>query len=184
MDSSTIYFQLLSICRNNLLTAAVLFGLASAIPASAQGSQAFELVFNQGPLAGLSFPGQFETTSGDGVKYPDDGSLVSFSATVDGVSFTDFDDVDFPDFPEVDVVGGQVVYVDSFLEVVGPNAGSVLSILVEKGVGNSVAYFSDSNQASFGFFRFPGVAVPDASSTAVLFGLGLGGIAWARRRVA
>ena len=168
--------------HTSLLTTVVLLGLASSIPAHAQGTQAFELVFNQGPLAGQSFPGQFEVSSGDGIKYPDDGSLLNFSATVDGVSFTDWDDVDFPDFPEIDVIGDQVVYVDAFFEVPGPNIGSILSISVEKGVGNSIAYFSDSNEASFGFFRFPGVPVPDASSTAVLFGLGMGGLAWARRR--
>lgn len=168
--------------HSTLLTSVVLLGLASSIPAQAQGTQAFELVFNQGPLAGKSFPGDFEVSPGDGIKYPDDGSLQSFSVTIGQVSFSDWDDVDFPDFPEIDVIGGQVVFVDAFFEVPGPNIGSILSISVEKGVGNSVAYFSDSNEASFGFFRFPGVPVPDASPTALLFGLGMGGLAWARRR--
>jgi hypothetical protein len=168
--------------RSALLTTAVL--LATAAQSQAQSSQPFELVFNQGPLAGQSFPGQFEVTPGDGIKFPDDGSLLGISTTVGGLSFNELDDLDFPGFPEVDIFGGQVVYVDAFLDKSGPNGGGVLSILVEQGVGNSVSFSPDSSQPSFGYFRFPGVSIPDAGSTAILFGLGMGGLAWARRRSA
>jgi len=168
--------------RSSLLTAAVL--LTTASHSFAQGSQPFELVFNRGPLAGQSFPGQFEVTPGDGIKYPDDGSLLGISATVGGLSFNEFDDIDYPDFPEVDIFGGQVVYVDAFLDAIGANGGGVLSIVVEQGVGNSVSFIPGLSEPSFGYFRFPGVSIPDAGSTAILFGVGIGGLALARRRMA
>lgn len=180
-DSPTLSLtNLTDMIRSTLLTAAVL--LATAAHSHAQSSQPFELVFNQGPLAGQSFPGQFEVTPGDGIKYPDDGSLLSLSTTINGLSFTEFDDIDFPNFPEVDIFGGQVVYVDAFLDALGSNGGGVLSILVEQGVGNSVSFIPGSSAPSFGYFRFPGVSIPDAGSTAILFGLGLGGLVLARRR--
>lgn len=76
----------------------------------------FTLDFSSGPLAGQSFQGTVTvessdcTASGglcDGLFDPDGPlDLLSFSATVDGVTFTAADDVSFPDFPVVTFSNG------------------------------------------------------------------------------
>lgn len=139
----------------------------------------FKLVFNNGPLDGRSFPGQFSTDSGDGLKAPFDGSLYDFNAVVDGVSFSTNDDYQFPNFPLAEIASGQVVFLDSILDNV--NGDGELNLLFEAGSQNRVTFSPSVGAQSLGRLQFPGYSVPDSGSTLALCLLGLAGVMIPRR---
>jgi hypothetical protein len=138
------------------------------------------LVFQQGPLNGQTFLGQFSTDGGDGLKAPFDGSLFDFNVTVDGVTFETSDDVDFPDFPLAEIASNHVIYMDGLLDNVD-GFGS-LDLFYDKGSFNEVTFAPTSGDASLGVLRFSGASVPDGGATLALCGVGLAGLAWQRRR--
>jgi len=162
------------------LLATLVGGIALEAHTTAMGaSMNLEFVFDQGPLTGQSFPGNLEFQPGDGLKYPDDGSLLDFDATIDAVNFRMSDDVDFPDFPEAEISAGSLTYLDGVFF----SNNAFFDITYERGIGNEVTFESPAGDISYGFLRVSGATIPDTGATWAMCGAGLLGLAWGRQRL-